>query len=117
MFFPFLIERQKKSISDNEDTKLKKIENILYGTLKQSLVVLDNVRNVQKKVASPHFANIQFHVTSCVDDSVDQDFNFKKGYVNSHLCLNAETREYHTKPDVLYTVIAVPSQPSKFGSQ
>ena len=30
--------------------------------------------------------------------------------MNSHLCLNAETREYHTEYDESYTVISVPSQ-------
>ena len=112
-----MLERQKKYISDDYNKKFKKIEDILFGTLKESLMVLENVHSIKKKVASPNIANIQVHVTSCADDELDQDYNFKKGYVNSHLCLNAETRTYHTECDVSYTVVAVPSQPSKFGNE
>ena len=34
----------------------------------------------------------------------------KRGYLNCHLCLNAQTQEQHTEPDASYTIIAVPKK-------
>ena len=42
----------------------------------------------------------------------------KNGFINSHLCLNAQTASQHTEPDSSYTIITVPKQSkrtSKFG--
>ena len=40
----------------------------------------------------------------------DNRYLENNGFINSHLCVNAETEIEHTKHDSSYTVIAVPSQ-------
>ena len=32
----------------------------------------------------------------------------KNGFINSHLCVNAQTAFQHTEPDSSYTIITVP---------
>jgi len=34
----------------------------------------------------------------------------KNGFINSHLCVNAQTAFQHTEPDSSYTIITVPKQ-------
>jgi len=116
LILTIFILTEKKSQNDTdqkEEKQIKEIENVLFATLSESLSVVGNVCSITKKVASPNIGNIQFHVGISSNGIKVQDDLFKNGYVNSHLCLNAETREFHTECDSSYTIISVPSQLSR----
>ena len=47
------------------------------------------------------------------DKKVDEKHLQKKGILNAHLCLNAQTRVKHTECDASYTTISVPPHEKK----
>ena len=98
-----MIPRKKKK-------RMEEIENVLFEKVSESLKVIGNICSITKKAASPNIRHIQCHVGISSNGNKIQGDLFENGYINSHLCLNAETSEFHTECDSSYTVISVPSQ-------
>ena len=71
---------------------------------------MEKICSITAKVISPKVANIQFHMGISSNGNHEQEQIFKQGYVNCHVCLNVQTRNFHTECNASYTAIAVPSQ-------
>ena len=63
-----------------------------------------------KKSLSPSVANVQIHMDVFQERNSDDIKLPAAGYINYHLCLNAQTKEPHTECDSSYTIISVPNQ-------
>ena len=59
---------------------------------------------------SPKVSIIQSNVDYHPGNSPLENAVEIKGYLNCHLCLNAQTQLYHTQPDASYTAIDVPNE-------
>ena len=58
---------------------------------------------------SPKVAAIQSNVDVNPGNTELENEVEMKGYLNFHLCINAQTNMAHTEPDASYTVIVVPN--------
>ena len=81
----------------------------MYHILNLSIDMINNRFIHLRKKLSPKVAtkqsNIDFHPNNT---QLETDIEMK-GYLNCHLCLNAQTSIAHTEPDASYTIIVVPS--------
>ena len=69
-----------------------------------------NNRFVQlRKKLSPKVATIQSNIDFHPNNTPLENDIEMKGYLNCHLCINAQTSIAHTEPDASYTIIVVPS--------
>ena len=64
--------------------------------------------SMQNKI-SPKVAVIQSNVDFNPGNTDLENEVEMKGYLNFHLCINAQTNMAHTEPDASYTVIVVPN--------
>ena len=102
----FASKKKKKTDLEEkeEDILKKKIFNFLQTSIEQIFLRFDGFqRNI-----SPNISKLQIHF-----DLFDRDNDIemglqKKGILNAHLCLNAQTKLKHTECDSSYTTICVP---------
>ena len=62
-----------------------------------------------RKKLSPKVATIQSNIEFHPNNTQLENEIEMKGYLNCHLCINAQTSIAHTEPDASYTIIVVPS--------
>ena len=85
------------------------IERKIFGFIGNSIKYLNSSVGILKKNRSPNIAHVQQHFDLFDNHKKIQSSLQKSGYLNTHLCLNAETDRKHTECDSSYTVISVPA--------
>ena len=103
-------EPTHKKASEMHITEVQKLEEKIYNLLYSSLLMINNRFTPFRNKYSPKVAIIQSNVDYHPGNSQLEDAVETKGYLNCHLCFNAQTQMYHTEPDASYTVIAVPNE-------
>ena len=79
--------------------------------------MVEGIKHISKKLSSiptiisPEIGTLQ----KCVDlyhesDEIKHQLS-EYGFLNCHICFNAESEIEHTECDSLYTIITVPNQP------
>ena len=109
----FHSETKFKKNTSEELNKLKDIEMKVCNILKESVGIINNRFQPLRHKLSPKVSVLQVQMEINVEKSFrkfDDRYLENNGFINSHLCVNAETEIEHTEHDSSYTVIAVPSQ-------
>ena len=88
----------------SQDLLKKKIFNFLRTSLEQIFLRLD----VFQRNISPNISKLQIHFELFDRENENEIGLQKKGILNAHLCLNAQTELKHTECDSSYTTICVP---------
>ena len=100
---------KKKNISDQDHTEQGLLKRKIFEFSRQSF---DNIFStfvaVQRNI-SPNISKLQIHFDLFDADKKDEKYLQKKGILNAHLCVNAQTKVKHTECDVSYTTISVPA--------
>ena len=109
--FPFsTLEVKHKKTSPTELKMLNELEKKVHDILDQSITLLNNRFLPLREKFSPKVSVIQ----NILDIQPEKKYKDKhlenNGFINSHLCINAQTEIAHTEHDSSYTVIAVPPQ-------
>ena len=85
------------------------IERKIFSFIGNSIKYLNSSVGILKKNRSPNIAHVQQHFDLFDDHKKFESSLQKSGYLNIHLCLNAEMDRKHTECDSSYTVISVPA--------
>ena len=107
-----------KKITEDDKRKLAELEHRVYKALEHSLQCFNNHFVPLKNKLSPKISTLQPFMDIYPERKYADKLLEKNGFINSHLCLNAQTASQHTEPDSSYTIITVPKQSkrtSKFG--
>ena len=99
-----------KKISENDEKKLQEMENRVYKVLEHSVQCFNNQFAALEKMLSPKISTMQAFMDIYPDRKYADKQLEKNGFINSHLCVNAQTAVQHTEPDSSYTIITVPKQ-------
>ena len=95
-------------ISSEDLSNEELLKNKIFKFSRQSFSnIFGSLIAVQRNI-SPNISQLQIHFDLFDDDRVDEKHLQKKGILNAHLCLNAQTRVKHTECDASYTTISVP---------
>ena len=105
----YFSEPTYKNASEVDLENLKNFEKKLYHILNASLEMINNRFISMRNKISPKVAAIQSNVDFNPGNTDLENEVEMKGYLNFHLCINAQTNMAHTEPDASYTVIVVPN--------
>ena len=89
----------------------KYLEIKMFRFLLQSMDYLSNCLPGFSDIVASSMEQLQHMMNIDGDDNSEEEFlAMEKGMLNVHLCVNASTKEFHTKPDATMTIISVPPQ-------
>ena len=89
---------------------MSEIESKVYNNLKYSLKLIhDRFLPVHNKL-SPKVAVMQWMIDIFPEKEYKDQRVENNGFINFHLCIDAQTEVSHTEHDSSYTIIAVPQQ-------
>ena len=91
---------------------LDELEKKVNDIFNHSITLLNNRFLPLKKKFSPKVSIIQNVLDIQPEKKYDDKHLENNGFINSHLCINAQTEIAHTEHDSSYTVISVPPQKS-----
>jgi len=89
---------------------LKDIEQKVYKNLESSIKIINDGFLCLRNKFSPKVSVIQRHMEINMEKEEKDKYVENNGFINSHLCVNAQTNLEHTEPDSSYTIICVPNQ-------
>ena len=90
--------------ASNVDTELlDKLQEKIYHILNLSIDMINNRFIQLRKKLSPKVATIQSNIDFHPNNTQLENGVETKGYLNCHLCINAQTSIAHTEPDALCT--------------
>ena len=90
--------------------ELKKLEKKVYDILDHSVTLLNNCFIPLRQKISPKVSVMQNLLDVYLEKKYEEWHLENNGFVNSHLCINAQTGIAHTEHDSSYTIITVPPQ-------
>ena len=99
---------KKKSISGEDLSNQILLKKKIFEFSRQSFDNIFSSFNAAQRSFSPNISKLQIHFDLFDSKKMDEKYLQKKGILNAHLCLNAQTRMKHTKCDASYTTISVP---------
>ena len=82
----------------------------MYKILDSSLKLVNNRFLPLREKLSPKVSVMQWKLDIFPEKSYEERPVEHNGYINSHLCINAQTQLPHTEHDSSYTLITVPQQ-------
>ena len=82
----------------------------MYEILDSSLKLVNNRFLPLREKLSPKVSVMQWKLDIFPEKSYEERPVEHNGYINSHLCINAQTQLPHTEHDSSYTLITVPQQ-------
>ena len=93
-----------------ETKQVDRLETKVYNLLEHSVTLMNNQFLPLRQKFSPKVAVMQ-NLLDINPEKKNKDRHLEKnGFINSHLCINAETEIAHTEHDSSYTIITVPPQ-------
>lgn len=110
VYFLYDTETTFKRISEDDGRKLAEMENRVYKILEHSLQCFNNQFPPLENKLSPKISTMQAYMDIYPEREYANKHLEKNGFINSHLCVNAQTTIEHTEPDSSYTIITVPKQ-------
>ena len=108
-FLVFSEPASKKEPVDKNET-LSQLKSKVYQFLKTCLEMVNVHFLPMHNKYSPKVSVVQSNLGYHPDNSDIEREVEMKGYLNCHLCLNAQTQMDHTEPDASYTIILVPNK-------
>ncbi len=102
---------RKKNKLSNQDLQLRdKLKNKIFDYLHKSIQNVFYHFDVFKKNISPNISKLKNHFELFKETEENEIKLLRNGILNTHLCLNAQTKLKHTECDSSYTTICVPPQ-------
>jgi len=103
--------KKRKETSNTENSLQEETSTKIYNFLEFCVDHIFTSFQIFKSNLSPHITKVQNHF-DLFDRENEIEYKLSQhGILNTHLCLNAETRKKHTECDSSYTIICVPLQP------
>ena len=109
--YAFNLESKTTDPCHIDNLLFKYIEVKMFRFLLQSMNYLSNCLPGFNDIVASSMKQLQYMMNIDGDDNCEEEYKaMKKGMLNVHLCVNATTKEFHTKPDATMTIISVPPQ-------
>ena len=102
-----------KKYDEHELKCLIDVEKKVFEILEQGVTCINNRFVPLRQKLSPKVAVLQLHMDinpEKISKGYQSRYLENNGFINSHLCIDAETEVEHTEHDSSYTLIAVPCQ-------
>ena len=91
-------------------SQVEEIEKRVNVVMNQTLLLVTKKNPFCKSSLSQKVSKLQIH-EEFVDGKIENDNHLlKNGFINSFLCVNARTGDFHTEMDSSYTILCVPEQ-------
>ena len=104
------LETKYKKTTADENQKLDHLESKVYKILEVSLKLVNERFLPLREKLSPKVSVMQWMLDIFPEKSYEERPVEHNGFINSHLCINAQTQLPHTEHDSSYTLITVPQQ-------
>ena len=108
--YSFNTEPAAKKAEDGVVKNLEILEYKIYTLLRCNLELIHTRFVSFRNKQSPKVAAVQSNMNIHSPATKVEKYVENKVFLSCHLCLNAQTQEQHTEPDVSYTIIAVPQK-------
>ena len=92
---------------------MQDIEQKVYKNLESSIKIINNGFLCLRNKFSPKVSVVQRHMEINTEKEEKDKYVENNGFINSHLCVNAQTNLEHMERDSSYTIICVPNQTEK----
>ena len=97
-------------MEDHSKKEMINIESKVNSFMEWSIQKIRCKLNTFKKVLSPLISDLVQKIPLHEEEIKNDNRLIKSGYMNTHLCINAQTIIPHTERDTSYTIISVPNQ-------
>ena len=98
----------KKKNSHDDAKKKQVLEQKIFGFINNSIKYFNSNIGSLKNLSS-NIAHVQQHFDLINPKQKVETRLPKTGFVNTHLCLKAETKMKHTECDSYHTIISIPT--------
>ena len=91
-------------------SQVEEIEKHVDAVMNRTLLLVTKKTPFRRSCLSPKVSKLQIHEEFVEGKIANDNHLLKNGFINSFLCINACTGNYHTEMDSSYTILCVPKQ-------